>query len=275
VAPLLCSPSVELGISGRVAVVTGASRGIGRATARVLAAEGAAVLLSARGRAALDETVAELRAAGGDVEGVAADALDPASAERLRDAALARWGRVDIVVNNAGGGPEGNDHVSRYSPEMWVDVFRLNVITAMELTMACVPDMVGRRWGRVVNVSSTAGRDPDVRFGSYGAAKAALLHATRTTALAYAGDGVLVNAVLPGLTRTEGVVTGYAAAAAATNRTPDEIERRMMERQPIAMGRTGRPEEVAAAIAFLCSEQAAWMTGVLLNVDGGTIKTLP
>ena len=266
---------MDLGISGRVAIVTGASKGIGRATARALAAEGAAVLLSARGVEALEETVAELRAAGGDVEGVAADALDPRSAEGLRDAAVARWGRVDIVVNNAGGGPEGNDHVSRFAPEVWVDVFRLNVVTAMELTMACVPGMVSRRWGRVVNVSSTAGRDPDVRFGSYGAAKAALLHATRTTALAYAADGVLVNAVLPGLTRTDGVLSGYEEAAAATNRTPEDIERRMMERQPIAMGRTGRPEEVAGAIAFLCSEQAGWMTGVLLNVDGGTIKTLP
>jgi 3-oxoacyl-[acyl-carrier protein] reductase len=266
---------VELGISGRVAVVTGASRGIGRATARLLAVEGASVLLSARGAAALEETVEEIRAAGGDVAGVAADALEPASAERLRDVALATWGRIDIVVNNAGGGPSGNDHVRRFSPETWVDVFRLNVIAAMQLTMACVPDMVGRRWGRVVNVSSTAGRDPDARFGSYGAAKAALLHATRTTALAFAADGVLVNAVLPGLTRTEGVLAGYDEAAAATNRTPEEIEQRMMQRQPIAMGRTGRPEEVAGAIGFLCSEQAAWMTGVLLNVDGGTIKTLP
>jgi len=266
---------VELGITGRVAIVTGASKGIGRATAEVLAREGAAVLMSARGTPGLEQAVGELRAAGGDVEGVAADALDPGTAERLRDAALERWGRVDIVVNNAGGGPEGNDHVGRFAPDVWVDVFRLNVVTAMALTMACVPDMVSRRWGRVVNVSSTAGRDPDVRFGSYGAAKAALLHATRTTALAYATEGVLVNAVLPGLTRTEGVVSGYEEAAAATNRTPDEIERRMMERQPIAMGRTGRPEEVAAAIAFLCSEQAGWMTGVLLNVDGGTIKTLP
>ena len=273
--PPVCSPPVELGITGRVAIVTGASKGLGRATAEALTREGAAVMMSARGAAGLEQAVADLRAAGGDVEGVAADALDPGAAERLRDAALERWGRVDIVVNNAGGGPEGNDHVSRFSPDVWVDVFRLNVITAMELTTACVGDMVSRRWGRIVNVSSTAGRDPDVRFGSYGAAKAALLHATRTTALAYAKDGVLVNAVLPGLTRTEGVLSGYDEAAAATNRTPEEIERRMMERQPIAMGRTGRPEEVAAAIAFLCSEQAGWMTGVLLNVDGGTIKTLP
>jgi NAD(P)-dependent dehydrogenase (short-subunit alcohol dehydrogenase family) len=206
---------------------------------------------------------------------VAADALAPESAEQLRDAALRRWGRIDIVVNNAGGGAGGNDHVSRFAEETWVEVFRLNVVTAMQLTMACVPDMVSRRWGRIVNVSSTAGRDPDVRFGSYGAAKAALLHATRTTALAFASDGVLVNAVLPGLTRTEGVMSGYEEAAAATNRSPEEIERRMMERQPIAMGRTGQPEEVAGAITFLCSEQASWMTGVLLNVDGGTIKTLP
>ena len=266
---------VELGIAGRVAIVTGASKGIGRATAEALAREGASVLLSARSPETLERAVAELRTAGCDAAGEVADVVDPGSSEALRDAALARWGRVDIVVNNAGGGPVGADHVSNFDEESWIEVFRLNVVTAMRLTLACVPDMASRRWGRVVNVSSSAGRDPDARFASYGAAKAALLHVTRTTALAYAADGVLVNAVLPGLTRTEGVLTGYDEAAAATNRTPEEIELRMMARQPIAMARTGQPEEVAGAIAFLCSEQASWMTGVLLTVDGGTVKALP
>lgn len=266
---------VELGVGGRVAIVTGASKGIGRATAEVLAAEGASVLLSARTAGPLQEVVADLRDRGGDVAGVAADVSDPESAGMLRDAALATWGRVDIVVNNAGGGPPGLDRVRDFDEDTWVDVFRLNVLSAVRLTLACAPEMVGRGWGRVVNVSSSAGRDPDARFASYGAAKAALLHATRTLALTYARQGVLVNAVLPGLTRTEGVIDGYGEAAAASSRTPEEIEQRMMQLQPIAMGRTGQAEEVAAAIAFLCSEQASWMTGVLLTVDGGTVKALP
>ena len=266
---------VELGIAGKVAIVTGASKGIGRATAAALGAEGARILLSARGAAALEEAVADLRARGVDAAGQVADALAPGAAGALRDAALERWGRIDIVVNNAGGGPAGTDRVKDFDEEAWVETFRLNVTSAMALTLACVADMAGRRWGRVVNVASSAGRDPDARFAAYGAAKAALLHATRTASLAYAREGVLVNAVLPGLTRTEGVLSGYEEAAAATRRTPEEVEARMMQLQPIAMGRTGRPEEVAGAIAFLCSEQASWMTGVLLTVDGGTVKALP
>ena len=119
------------------------------------------------------------------------------------------------------------------------------------------------------------GRDADPRFGPYGAAKAALLHLTRNLSQAYTRQGILTNCVLPGLTRSEGVVEGYDKVAKATDRTVAEIERRMMARQPIAIGRTGEPREVAAAIVFLCSEQAAWITGALLQVDGGTIRAVP
>jgi NAD(P)-dependent dehydrogenase (short-subunit alcohol dehydrogenase family) len=265
---------MDLGIRGRVAIVTGASKGIGRATADALSEEGAAVLLSARGPDALAEAVEDLRSRGRDVAGCVADVSDPGSAALLRDQAVQQWGHVDIVVNNAGGGPYASDHVTDFDATVWEEIFRLNVTSAMRLTLACVGGMAERGWGRVVNVASTAGRDPDARFASYGACKAALLHATRTTALAYARQGVLVNAVLPGLTRSEGVLSGYADAAAASGRSVEEIEIRMMDKQPIAMGRTGEPAEVAGAIAFLCSEQASWMTGVLLPVDGLTIKAL-
>ena len=266
---------MDLGISGRVAIVTGASKGIGRAVADALSGEGASVLLTSRGPAALDEAVEDLRSRGRDVAGRAADVADPDTAGLLRAEALERWGRIDIVVNNAGGGPYASDHVTDFDGAVWEEIFRLNVTSAMRLTLACVDGMVERGWGRIVNVASSAGRDPDPRFASYGAAKAALLHATRTTALAYARRGVLVNAVLPGLTRSEGVLSGYADAAAASGRTPEEIEARMMDKQPIAMGRTGDPAEVAGAVAFLCSERASWMTGVLLPVDGLTVKALP
>ena len=126
----------------------------------------------------------------------------------------------------------------------------------------------------MVNIGSTAARHCDPRFGPYGAAKAALLHVTRNLAQLYSRDGVLVNCVLPGLTRTDGVLGGYTSAAKATGRTEAHIEQRMMARQPIAIGRTGEPHEVAAAIVFLCSEQASWITGAELLVDGGTITDI-
>lgn len=273
--PCTYTSRVDLEVGGRVAVVTGASRGIGRAAARALAAEGARVLLSARGRKDLDAAVAELRTDGREVAGIAVDAGDPATPVRLIDAASELWGKVDILVNNAGGGPDGSDHVRRFDPEVWAEVYRRNVLAPMALAAACLPGMAERRWGRIVNVSSTVARDPDPRFGSYGAAKAALSHATRALAHAWATSGVTVNAVLPGLTRTEGVLAGYEQAGEASGRTPEQIEARMMELQPIAMGRTGRTEEVADAIAFLCSERASWITGSLLLVDGGTVRALP
>ena len=266
---------MELGIEGRVAIVTGASQGIGRAAAECLAAEGAAVVLTARRPEPLAAAVAGLEARGHRALGVVADVEDPASSVIVRDATLERFGRIDIVVNNAGGYGRGHDRMKDFDEQTWMDLYRLNVVSAVRLSSACVESMAERGWGRVVNVASTLGRDADPRFGPYGTAKAALLYATRNFAQAYAKQGILANAVVPGLTRSEGTIAGYQSAGAATARTEDEIERRMMELQPIAVGRTGEPEEVASAIAFLCSERASWITGSLLVVDGGTLRVVP
>ena len=266
---------MDLGLREKVAVVTGASRGIGKATAAALAEEGASVLLTARGEDDLNRAVAQLTVAGHDAAGLRVDGGEPGSVAAVVAEAHRRWGRIDILVNNAGGGPAGSDHVRNFDADTWLEVYQRNVIVPLALTTACLPGMIERGWGRILNVASTMARDPDPRFGSYGAAKAALAHATRSLAQAYAAQGVMVNAVLPGLTRSEGVLSGYVEAAAASGRTPEQIEERMMQLQPIAAGRTGEPEEVAGAIVFLCSQRASWITGALLLVDGGTVRVLP
>jgi 3-oxoacyl-[acyl-carrier protein] reductase len=266
---------MDLGLAGRTAVVTGASRGIGRGAATALGAEGASVLLVARGAADLEAAVDRLKADGVDASGLVLDVSGGGAAQAVVQRAHEQWGGIDILVNNAGGGPEGSDHVRDFDAAVWSDVYRANVVAPMALAVACVGGMVERGWGRIVNVASTMARDPDPRFGSYGAAKAALLHATRSFSQTYAAAGVMINAVLPGLTRSEGVLAGYEQLGQASGRTAEEVEARMMQRQPIAAGRTGEVHEVADAIAFLCSERASWITGALLLVDGGTVRVLP
>jgi 3-oxoacyl-[acyl-carrier protein] reductase len=261
---------MDLGISGRCAIVTGASKGIGRATAAALADEGASVVLVARNPEPLAAVARELEGASGMLA-VEADVMDRSSADHIRDAALERFGRIDIVVNNAG---SGGSPLASFDEDEWHDLYTMNVTSGMRLVTACLPAMRAQKWGRIVNVGSTMSRHCDPRFGPYGASKAALLHVTRNLSQAFARDGVLANCVLPGLTRSDGVLDGYREAATAMGRTSDDVERRMLERQPIAIGRTGEPEEVAAMIAFLCSERASWVTGAEILVDGGTITDI-
>jgi 3-oxoacyl-[acyl-carrier protein] reductase len=265
---------MDLGIEGRVAVVTGASRGIGRAVAETLAREGVALVLSARGAPDLERTTAELAATGAEVVGVPSDALDPAATTALAAAALDHHGRVDIIVNNAGG-DSGRLSFHDLDDEAWERAYRLNVLSAVRLTRALLPGMRERGWGRIVNVSSYTARVPEPFCGPYAAAKAALLNLTRTLSRTYGAEGIVTNCVMPGLTRTDGVDAGFADAVAATGRSEQDLIDAMLRRAPIDVGRLGEASEVAAAIAFLCSEQAAWISGTGLLVDGGTVRSVP
>jgi 3-oxoacyl-[acyl-carrier protein] reductase len=265
---------VDFAIKGRVAIVTGASKGIGRAVAELLAAEGAALVLSARNGEALDATVAALRATGADVVGVAGDVRDAETTAAIVDAATKAHGVIHILVNNAGG-ESGHLRIDQLSDEDWEDAYKVNVVSAMRITVAALPFMVAEGWGRIVNVASYTARVPEPFCAPYAAAKAALVNVTRNLSRSYAVDGVCANCVLPGLTDTEGVRAGFDAASSASGRPQDQLVARMLERAPIDTGRLGASAEVAAAIAFLCSEQASWITGASLAVDGGTVRSAP
>ncbi|MFC5751034.1 SDR family NAD(P)-dependent oxidoreductase [Actinomadura rugatobispora] len=263
---------MDLDIKDRVAIVTGGSKGIGLASAAELGRAGVKILLAARGEQDLDNAVKRLRADGVDVAGHVADAAKAEDVDGIHEAAVAAFGRVDIAVCAAGG---GHGPLRSFSWQQWVEHFELNVLSGVALAMRCIPEMRERGWGRIVFVGSTSGREADQRWAAYGAAKAALIHAAKSLALGYSKDGVLVNCVLPGLTRTEGVLAGYQAQADRLGVTTDDVERRMLELQPIAMGRPGESAEVADAIAFMCSERASWIAGTSLLVDGGTIRVTP
>ncbi|MFT4028813.1 MAG: SDR family oxidoreductase [Protaetiibacter sp.] len=264
---------MDLGLAGRAYIITGGSAGIGKATAEILVEEGASVLLSARGAGRLNDVVDALTAKGGTVVGHAADAVDPATPEALKDAALKAFGRIDGIIAAAGG--SDGAHLRDYTPESWADTFAQNTLSAVGLAHACIPTMKEAGWGRIVTIASTAGRTSDPRFAAYAASKAALMSATRVISRSYSKYNILANAVLPGLTRSESILAGYDSAAQRMGKSPDEIEQRMMELEPISMGRTGTPDEVARMVVFLASNATTWTTGVNIQVDGGTIRDLP
>lgn len=264
---------MDLGIAERAYIVTGGSAGIGKAAAEILVQEGASVLLSARGAERLDAVVAELKAAGGNVVGLPADVSDPASSEALKDAALAAFGRIDGVISAAGAST--GEHLRDFSDASWAETYQVNTLSAIRLAMVCAPVMKDAGWGRIVTIGSTAGRTADPRFASYAAAKAALMSATRAISRSYSKYNVLANCVLPGLTRSESVLQGYESAAQHMGKSVEEVEKRMIELEPISMGRTGTPDEVARMVVFLASNATTWTTGVNVQVDGGTIRDLP
>jgi 3-oxoacyl-[acyl-carrier protein] reductase len=263
---------VDLGLTDRVAIVTGASKGIGQATAHLLANEGASLVLCARDDVQLDSAISELRDAGTEAIGIAGDVVESAVTEAIVEAALAAFGRIDVVVNNAGG-ESGRSGFDELTDEDWERVYRLNVVAPSRLIRAVLPVMRERGWGRIVNVSSYTARVPEPFCLPYAAAKAALVNLTRGLSRTCAAEGILVNCVLPGLTATNGVVERFAEAANSSGRSSEDLLAAMLRRAPIDAGRMGTPMEVAAMIGFLASEQASWISGSAFAVDGGTVRT--
>ena len=260
-------------LAGRIAVVTGASKGIGRAIALELAAGGASVVLNARGRDALESVAGDIRSRGAAVETVAADVATPAGCTAVVAAARARFGRVDILVNNAGKGTP--KPILEQTDADWQASLELNLLSAVRLSLACVPMMRAQGGGRIINISSRVGRQPDPYFAPYAAAKAALINFTKSLANAFAKDGVLVNCVVPGLVRTEAVEEAAAASARATGKSVDEVFAATLAKRPIPIGRMGEPSDVSGLVVFLAGPRAAWITGSTFTVDGGIVPTAP
>lgn len=268
---------MDLGLSGRAAIVTGASRGIGLATARLLVAEGANLLLCARDSEALaraGETVAETgRDAGARVMSAALDITEPDAAERLVAACRERFGSVDALVNNAGA--SRNVPLAEIPDEEWHGQYEINVLAPMRLMRAAAPAMAQRGWGRIVNVCSSSGKRPSPTNAAYGVTKAAELALSRAYAEEWAARGVLVNAVAPGpvagsMWLAPGGLADQAAQAKGVSR--DEALEAAAAKLP--RGRLASEEEIAAVICFLCSEAAANVVGSAWSVDGGAVATI-
>ncbi len=249
---------MKLGLRDKAAIVTGGSRGIGRSIALGLAAEGCRVAICARGVEPLRETEAELRALGVDALGVQADVGEAADVERLVAETVSRFGRLDILVNNAG------TRSREDTDDVWDATYQSNLLAAARTTRAAVPHMRATGYGSIVHIASIYGRESGGPV-SYNAIKAAMISHAKAMALELAPD-IRVNSVAPGSTAFPGGSWG--------RRLEEDPEgmRRFVEAN-IPMGRFGKPEEIANAVVFLCSERASWITGACLNVDGGQSRS--
>tara|TARA_B100001173_G_C15963063_1_gene536546 strand:- start:51 stop:833 length:783 start_codon:yes stop_codon:yes gene_type:complete len=254
---------INLDLSGKKAVVTGASLGIGEATVRMLAEHGADVYFCAR----TEESVQKLAATkveGGSIKGLVADMGNKDSTQAFIDNTL-EDGSVDILVNNVGASPSRN--FLYMTDEDWQQLHELNLLSAVRCTRSFLPAMRENKWGRVVMISSSAGKYPNAALIDYGATKAAMISISKSLAKKYGSDGVLINSVLPGLIHTAMWERAATEIAEATGANMEDVIKGNGASVPI--GRYGTSEEVAALVTFLCSKSASYISGTSIEVDGG------
>jgi 3-oxoacyl-[acyl-carrier protein] reductase len=262
---------MDLGLQGKVALVAAASQGLGRAVAEELAQEGASLILCARGEQRLNEVCESLKQpTAGRVIGVRTDLSVTADVERVVQQGLQRFGRIDILVTNTGGPPAGEfDSLNR---EAWDAATRLLLASVIDLTRLVLPGMKSRGWGRILNITSVAVKQPVDNLMLSNSLRAAVTGMARTLANEVAAHGITVNNILPGYTRTERVEQLSRSLAAKEGTEPEAIKARW--EAIIPMKRLGEPREFAALAAFLVSERASYITGSSIAVDGGYIRAL-
>ncbi|GAC1410636.1 MAG: SDR family oxidoreductase [Gemmatimonadaceae bacterium] len=262
---------MDLGLRGKIALVSASSRGLGQAIAEELAAEGANLVLCARGEEALRQTAESIRKSSGvTVIDVAADVSEESGINRVAKTALDKFGKVDILVTNSGGPPSGT--FEGLTPEMWDSATRLLFTSAVGLARAVLPGMKERRWGRILNVTSIAVKQPIDGLMLSNSLRAAVTGFARTLANEVASFNVTVNNILPGYTRTDRIEQlARAVGERSGNSVTDAFAKWEKE---IPMGRLGEPREFAALAAFLASERASYITGSSIAVDGGWIRSL-
>jgi len=257
---------MDLGLTGKVAIITGGTQGIGRATALRLAAEGACVVIAARGRDRLDAVATEIAAAGGRAAAVQVDVNQTEDCAALVQRALDAFGRLDILVNNAGTSARGG--FETLADDIWEQDFNLKLFAAIRLARLAIPHMRQQGGGRIINITNIGAKQPAAGSMPTSVTRAAGLALTKALSKEFAPDGILVNTVCIGIVRS-----GQHERNAEKMGIP--VESLYAERaKAVPLGRVGKAEEVANAIAFLASDAASFITGVSLNLDGGASAVL-
>ena len=260
---------MDLGLKGKVALVAGASQGMGRATASGFAREGAKVAICARGKAALNEAAAAIRKeTGGEVLAMVADMAKPEDIKKFVNQSAEHFGRLDIIVNNAGGPPPGD--FMKFTDEDWQSAFNLSFMSTMRMTREAVPHMRKVGGGKVVNITSYSVKEPIAGLVLSNAVRSAVIGWAKTLSRELAGDNILFNNICPGRIDTERAQKLNKARADRLKRPVEDINREMAAEVPL--GRYGTAEEVADLIVFLGSDRGTYITGTTIAVDGGLVR---
>jgi len=260
---------MDLGLKGKVALVAGASQGMGRASAFGFAREGAKVAICARGEVALNEAAEMIRKqTGGEVLAMVADMSKPEDINRFVHRSAEHFGRIDVIVNNAGGPPPGE--FMNFSDDDWINAYNLSFMSTMRMTRAAVPHMRKVGGGRVINITSYSVKEPIAGLVLSNAVRSAVIGLAKTLSRELGRDNILINNVCPGRIDTERAQKLNKARADRLKRPVEEINKEMAAEVPL--GRYGSAEEVADLIVFLGSERASYITGTTLQIDGGLVR---
>lgn len=261
---------MNYGLCGKVAIVTGGSKGIGQAIAFALAEEGVKVVIVARGRAAADETCELINRAGGEAISITADVTSESEATNVVEVVLTKFERLDFLINNAGGATKFGAF-KEISLDDWLNSFRLNVLGCVNFVKAAEQALLSTHDGRIVTISSISGAQPGYFNPHYSTAKAATINLSKHLANIYAGKGICSNVVCAGPVHSDSWTENVSQLAKKNGVTFEDafIRQEEQEIKKIPLGRIGEPEDIAAMVVFLLSDQASWITGACFHVSGG------